>query len=226
VNSKVVDGVIRTLVYPILRDHGFDAFTTRSAWRHRDCLTDVINFQSFNRSNADVLGCTTFSFAINLGLFVNDAADASLHPSSGGQPHEAACHIRRRIRPIRGLLPEARDIWVIDARGTNVESSLRDAAFQVLEIGIPWFDYLLDRAVVLAVLLGEMAAPDRLTWLPGNPGSKDRNRTIGDLASALGKAELAAPYLVSAREQERKHEEFLRSISRPVRPGRAKRRPQ
>src|SRR4051794_31265273 len=41
-----VTRAIRELVWPVLRAHGFDGFTGRSAWRGRADTVDVVNFQA------------------------------------------------------------------------------------------------------------------------------------------------------------------------------------
>lgn len=66
-DSKVVNRAIKANVWPMLKEHGFGHFTTRTAWRHDHDRIDVINFQSFNSYQASVIGCTTYSFALRLG---------------------------------------------------------------------------------------------------------------------------------------------------------------
>lgn len=69
-DSKAVNREIRRVIWPLFKAAGFSSNTTRTAWRHTADKADVINFQSFNRYNADVLGITTFSFAVNLGCYL------------------------------------------------------------------------------------------------------------------------------------------------------------
>lgn len=79
-NSNDVNRLIRSIVRPVLKAQGFEVATARSVWRHRADTIDVVNFQSFNRYNADVLGCSTFSFAVNLAVYLN--AIPAEHPIS------------------------------------------------------------------------------------------------------------------------------------------------
>jgi hypothetical protein len=77
-------------VWPALREAGFDAFTGRTAWRHVDTAVDVVNFQSFSASLADSVGCTPFSFSVNLGVWVVDDTEARvLKPDKKGRPRPA-----------------------------------------------------------------------------------------------------------------------------------------
>jgi hypothetical protein len=66
-SSTDVNRAIRRLVWARLREVGFERRTARTAWRRWDEGVDVVNFQSFNSYLAGGVGCTTFSFAVNLG---------------------------------------------------------------------------------------------------------------------------------------------------------------
>jgi hypothetical protein len=70
VDAQDVTREIRRLVWPALREQCFEAFTGRTAWRCVGDDIDVVNFRSFSASLADSLGCTTFSFAVNLGVWL------------------------------------------------------------------------------------------------------------------------------------------------------------
>jgi hypothetical protein len=69
VDSRDVTREIRRVVWPVLRAEGFDSFTGRFAWRYVESAVDVLNFQSFTASVADGVGCTPFSFGLNLGVW-------------------------------------------------------------------------------------------------------------------------------------------------------------
>lgn len=89
---------IRRVVWPELRERGFAAFTGRTAWRYVGDAVDVINFQSFGASLADAVGCTTFSFSINLGVWLSqDAWTREPRRDSAGRlrPTEYECEPHR-----------------------------------------------------------------------------------------------------------------------------------
>jgi len=67
-NRKVTRAIGR-VVWPALREVGFDSFTGRSAWRYAGKDVDVVNLQSFGGMLADSVGCTSFSFQVNLGVW-------------------------------------------------------------------------------------------------------------------------------------------------------------
>jgi len=68
-DSRIVAREIKNEIWPLLRNHGFSEFTGKSAWRRLPEQIHVVNFQSFSRYLAERVGCTTFSFALNLGIY-------------------------------------------------------------------------------------------------------------------------------------------------------------
>ena len=201
--SSVVNRAIRSLAWPVLRDRGFVSFTSRTAWRDREQLIDVVNFQSFNRYNADVLGCTTFSFAINLSIYLTDVPSDHAPGTRDDRvrPAEYEGHIRRRLLPGSPCLPKAPDIWLIDEQGQNTEGTVAQAALALADTADPWFAAFGNRSGGLSALRGATAPPDELTWLPGAPDSAARNMAVGYLSLALGDKATAAASLRRALEQ-------------------------
>lgn len=98
-DSRDVTREIRRVVWPALREAGFDAFTGRTAWRYVDPAVDVVNFQSFSASLADSVGCTPFSFSLNLGVWVRGDTEARvLQPDKQGRPRPAEWECTKRTR--------------------------------------------------------------------------------------------------------------------------------
>jgi Domain of unknown function (DUF4304) len=104
VDAREVTREIRRLVWPALRDEGFTAFTGRSGWRYVDGDIDVVNFQSFSASLADTIGCTTFSFGVNLGVWlaedvVPEGLKLKLRRDASGRlrPEEYQCRHRLQL---------------------------------------------------------------------------------------------------------------------------------
>jgi hypothetical protein len=113
-NRDVTRAIGRT-VWPALREAGFESFTGRNAWRYVGKHVDVVNFQSFGGMLADSVGCTSFSFQVNLGLWIPEdawglprAEDSKRRP----RPQEYECEPHRLtlqkslsqpwFRPFRG----------------------------------------------------------------------------------------------------------------------------
>lgn len=102
VDARDVTRAIRRQVWPVLRTAGFDSFSGRTAWRYVDAAVDVVNFQSFSASIADAVGCTPFSFSVNLGLWLPGDSAPRLKPDAQGRPRpqEWQCGHRRRLEKL------------------------------------------------------------------------------------------------------------------------------
>jgi hypothetical protein len=74
-DAKTVNKQLRAVVRPMLKEARFTRFTERNAWRFLDEAKWIVNFQSFNAYLADGIGCTTYSFAVNLGVYLDDCAE-------------------------------------------------------------------------------------------------------------------------------------------------------
>ena len=207
-NAAIVNKEIRAVVRPFLQTHGFRAFTPRTAWRYATASrVEVVNFQSFNSHLAEGVGCTTYSFGVNLGIYLLAVPHhAGREPKRAGdelRPEEWQCHIRLHLE--RGLdqpeLPR-RDIWYIDEPGRYLAPAVRDARRGIAEVGLPWFERWADDGAVLAALCAEerLRLPDG-TNLPGNAGSPARNYATGYVALARGERDVAAEYLTRALAQ-------------------------
>ena len=109
-DSKVVNREIRDRIWPKLREHGFGTFSSRSAWRYGPDRIDIVNFQSFNAYNAGVIGCTTFSFVVNVGCYllaILPRFEPSRIKENKGHlmPEDYACHFRAQLSP---AIPQAK----------------------------------------------------------------------------------------------------------------------
>jgi hypothetical protein len=100
VDARDVTRELRRVVWPVLREHDFTAFAGRTAWRYVNDAVDVVNFQSFSASIADAVGCTTFSFSVNLGVWLPADAHRELEPARDAKgrprPTEYQCVPHRR----------------------------------------------------------------------------------------------------------------------------------
>ena len=199
-NSTTVNRHIRGVVWPILRDHKFTTFTARSAWRRHELGVDVVNFQSFNRYLADAVGCSTFSFAVNLGISLACIPADHTVPTRAGVacPEEYACHIRRRVNSTLPTLPQHPDIWLVSDDEAQCEATVQASALELVETALPWFDAFRDPAAVYGMMREERQPPDALTQLPGAFGSPIRNIVTGYVALRVGEREQAELHLRQA----------------------------
>ena len=49
---------------------GFTHFDSRNAQAYRGPFINVVNFQSFSSRDSEALKCTSYSFCVNLGVYV------------------------------------------------------------------------------------------------------------------------------------------------------------
>jgi hypothetical protein len=203
-DSAAVNRELRAVVRPALQTHGFSVFTTRSAWRYGSDRIEVVNFQSFNSYLAAGLQCTTYSFSLNLGIYLCAVPTDHRPPVRKGHeaPDEAACHLRRRLE--RGLeQPELarHEIWYVDPAGAYLSAAVQDARRALLEDGLEWFAQYTLKGSLLTALTGPGHWLEDGTHLPGNPDSPARNLVTGYVARSLGASTLARHHLARALEQ-------------------------
>jgi hypothetical protein len=201
-DSKAVNREIRGRIWPLLKDVGFSASTARTSWRHSADSVDVVNFQSFNKYNADVLGVTTFSFAVNLGTYLR-YIPPQWPPKRVKEelpyPEESECQFRARLKPTTSMQSGGDDtIWVIEKDGRNLSWCIQDVAQQI-NSALAWFERLRDKNEVLRILTEE---PENMTelWGFGRNPSPSRSYLRGYVAMALGQQEVAQQELKAAVE--------------------------
>ena len=199
-DSTTVNKEIRRSIWSALRKAGFSKFTTRTAWRYAEDQIEVINFQSFNRYNADILGITTLSFAVNLGSYLLYVPPQWPSKVKDGKqvPRESACHFRGRLVRIISQPHKHADIWLVDNDGRNLGWCIKDVEQQV-PLALQWFDRLRDKSEVLRILLKEPEKMSRL-WGFGNNPSPIRAYLCGYVALKLGQREMAESKLREAAE--------------------------
>jgi hypothetical protein len=202
-DSNVVNRYIKELIRPELKAQGFSKFTTRNSWRYRGNVVDVINFQSFNSYNAEVMGITTFSFGINLGSFHLDI------PTQHGNiklksnlpcPEEFQCSFRGGLnRTIEQRESERTDIWFVKPDGSNIEECIIDARNQILEHGLKWFTNLDTKEALRDILTNKPESIGELWGFGRNP-SPIRSYLLGYVELKLGNETAAQTHFESAIE--------------------------
>lgn len=202
-DSKAVNKEIRARIRPVLKEAGFSAFTGRNSWRYAEDRIDVVNFQSFNSYNASVIGCTTYSFSVNLASYlpwVPRQYPREIKEVRGLlRPDEWECPLRGRL--FRGFAqPELdrRDIWYIDPKAKYLEQAVEDVRQRILAQGLDWFDQFADTPSILRIFC-ETDPSDVLWGFGGNP-SPNRSYLIGYSALRAGDKALARAHLRKALE--------------------------
>ena len=145
-DSKVVNLEIRKTIRPFLKERGFTRFAPRYCWRHRENAIDVIHFWSpYNWIYAEVMGITTFSFQIDMGIYFPDIPqrypDHIKKQSGRLLPKEYESHFRRRLyKSIEQPEHPGAELWYIDPNGDNLEDVINDVRFVIERDALPWFD--------------------------------------------------------------------------------------
>jgi hypothetical protein len=146
VDSKDVNKQLRTKIRPLLQAAGFTKFTARNSWRRLDETMWIVNFQSYNSYLADGIGCTTFSFGVNLGVFFDFYQRAPDAPPVEWPPEPAAVlrfHALKRLsQPVfnpYGRHPgkDRPDVWFVAEDGSNLDEVIDDARGVIEEHGLP-----------------------------------------------------------------------------------------
>lgn len=175
-DSRAVTREICEVILKPLASIGFDRRTSRSAWRQRGEHVEVVNFQSFNAYLADTIGCTTFSFAVKLGLWPLYIPPRDSLKTDAGRvlPAEYQCPIRRHLQKrLKQIDLPRKDIWLVERDGSNLTRAVADAAAVLREDGLAWFDALRTPEAV-AVLLEDHDEDMDGTWGFGRKGSPHR----------------------------------------------------
>ena len=214
IDSKDVNRALRTVVWPALDRLGFGRRTSRTAWRDRGAVIQVVNFQSFNSYLADGMGATTFSFCVNLGVYVPEIASISGMSAflrDPARPQEPQCqarkHLAKSIAQLDGPRRRERvdpspnpvsprawvdrpDVWFVHADGSNVDDVVLDARDRILADGLPWLERLSDlgeaRRHFAEVPDSRLGAGILGEQYGWTLGSPNRLQSLGALSAALG----------------------------------------
>jgi hypothetical protein len=180
-DSKAINKLIRSEVWPILRNQGFSVFDSRSAFAYKAPFINVLSFQSFNSYNAEILGCTTYSFVPRLGVYVvGSPGEHRVKRDNAGRlrPFECECSFRGELRkrtPVDGFAQD--DIFYIDPNGRTTAQCFQELRCLSSEVAPLWFKANND----LDALLSRMRHAEEPNSAPfpdviGLPGSYNWNR--------------------------------------------------
>ncbi|GAA1565763.1 hypothetical protein GCM10009804_23030 [Kribbella hippodromi] len=191
-DGKVVGRAINSRVRPLLKAAGFDQFAGRCAWRRSEYTIEHVVFRSFSAYIADGIGCTTFSFTGELGVFYRCFDPVKVRPREYELTFRATLGKTLR-QPIfnpygSGQLQDRSDVWYVTDDGLNLEEAVEDAAVCLASQGIPFMDRLREPAKAFDLLLTETSNDSYDNFgalsmlLLGRPGSPNWHET----AAAIG----------------------------------------
>lgn len=200
-DSSFVSRIIRKITWPIVREQGFTDLTSRTARRDCDDRIEIVNFQSFNSYLAQGIGCTTFSFALNLGIFfrrIPRPRPIKLQQESKPfRPEEYHCHFRRKLMKTSNIDALKRlDVWSVEPDGSNAEDLVLDATFKIQRDALPWFERYRNLDFVLETLNTDKNPSDG-TWGYGTLASPNRRLITGYVHLMRGETGPAIEFLTS-----------------------------
>ena len=206
-DSRTVNKEIRAQVIPLLKRAGFTYFTSRTSWRNRTNRIDVINFQSFNSYLASSLRCTTYSFALNLGCYLNyipsHTGRAIASKAGTPVPREYECPLRKPLLKSISQPEFARtSIWYIDPAGKYVGPAVSDAISVISNVAFEWFERFADDGEVLRTFLNDSEKKNDTHGFGAKP-SPIRSYLIGYTALFLKRNGLAIQHLQAALDSGR-----------------------
>ncbi len=219
-DSKIVTKEIKSKIQPLLKESGFQYSSGRTFWRYQRERIDILNFQSFNSYNAAVLGCTTFSFSVNLSVLLNYIpSETDISEKNGMKtPSESQGHFRSPI--LKGIVQQEfqrQDIWYVDNEGENLFKVFSDCKSQIETYGLTWFQKF-DLKESVYEILNESNENMQGTWGFGNKNSPMRNRLLAFTAIELKKYAIATEKLklllefYSTQYKSTKYEYYLKKM--------------
>lgn len=151
-DSKVVNKAIKKEIFPFLKENGFSEFNSRNAFRLSEQQVDMINFQSFNSYLAYGVGCTTYSFAINFGVYYKCYEKTPWF--NGVIPSKQSEYIWMEYGRVKKTLSQAKlfhpygkhngkdrgDTWYIKEDGSNLDEVIKNAKDNISKGGFKFFE--------------------------------------------------------------------------------------
>jgi hypothetical protein len=160
IGSPEVNKILRRVLIPVLRQHGFTKTENRHNWGWHGPCTWVLDIRAVGGYFSGVTGWPPMSVGVWLGVFydfIPEEIPDTVKRSSDDLPlpREYDCHLRSQVncslnqsKFTRSLSNPAErkrsDLWWIEPNGSNVEDVAEDIARQFLTEGLPWFERITD----------------------------------------------------------------------------------
>lgn len=194
-DKKSVEKSLKEALWPLLKQHGFQTFKGRTAWRHTEKRIDVVEIQFFPKEKADQWDITPYSFALPVGCFFTFAAseyEPRIRREKGLLlPDEPQCHLRKdSLRHLKQRECKIPNIWYVDPKGKYLNAVAEDARSLLEGEIFAWFERFNDLAMLLKSITEEPRADIALGLTLGIP-----RQLAGFLALEIGEWSLAKKLL-------------------------------
>lgn len=192
-DSKVITKKIREIIRPLLKENGFTEFTGRNARRYSKDTVEEITFQSFNSYVAHGVGCTTYSFAVNLYVYFKCFENNPKYESATGLVKTYGVPINKRLwktlkqdalfhpfgDPKGPAYAKNRpEIWYVKEDRSNLDENIEDAKKVLVTDGFPWLNKMTDIRIALKMIKtkplemeenygGNLGSPKRMEYING-----------------------------------------------------------
>lgn len=200
IDKKIVEKALKDALWPLLKQHGFDTFKGRTAWRHQGKKIDVVEIQFFPKEQVGKWNITPYSFALGAGVFFTFIPPhAGPIKNKGGEllPKEVDCHLRTTpFKTLKQRECKIPNIWYIDPLGKYLESAIGDARKHLEDRELLWFGRFNNLGEVLRMLL-EVEPSDEIHGM-GAKLSPKRSYITGFVALEFGRWHLAVQSLQEA----------------------------
>lgn len=195
IDKKIVEKLLKEALWPVLKQHGFQTFKGRTAWRHAEKRIDVVEIQFFPKEKADQWDITPYSFALPVGCFFTFAASL-YEPRIKREkelrlPDETQCHLRKTtLKTLKQRECKIPNVWYIDPKGKYLNAAIEDAK-NILEGEVfAWFDSFENLPRLLKTIIEVPRADLALGLTLGFP-----RQLAGFLALEIGEWSLAKKLL-------------------------------
>jgi len=153
-NGTKVRRALANRIHPVLREHGFEHFDTRNAWRRTALTVDVLSFNTVGAYYAGVVGCTSMSFTGEAAVYYPALSDRPVEwplPQTEDIAFRAGLGktIRQPIFRSSAIGDDVPWIWYVLEDGSNLDAVVEDALAIVVDLALPYLDRLdhADRAI-------------------------------------------------------------------------------
>lgn len=179
VDGRVVGAALNDAVRPLLKSAGFTRFAGRTAWRDSEFTVDFVNFRSFTRYLADGMGCTTYSFTGDVGVFYRCLGPDQDRPKDYELTFRATLG-KTLSQPLfrryaRSVTTDRPDVWFITEDGRTLADCVADARECLVAQGLPFLDKFAQPQRAFESLRTERSTDTRFgepgITMPGNPDS-------------------------------------------------------
>ncbi len=199
--NRAVTAALRRRLRPVLREAGFEDFTGRKAWRVEQEVISLVACIGLSAYTAGAIGCTSFSFGVEVGVFFRVFDRDLLRPQDYHSTFRAI--LGKTVRQTL-VTPDRPDIWFVAPDGGNLDEVVADAVSVVQHEGFPELRRFSTAELAFDTLLHQDSTETHYgeagLWMPGAPGSPhwlEVAETVGrlvlpDPASAIASAPILA----------------------------------